>query len=347
MEKVILHVDMDAFFAAVEILDNKSLRGKPVVVGGLSDRGVVTTCSYEARKYGIKSAMPIYIAQSLCSNLVVVPVRHYRYQEISKEIFSVFTEYADKIEKVSIDEAYIDITNLNEDPIKFALNLKSIIRKKVGITMSVGISYNKFFAKLASEWNKPNGIMKIDKENYKQIINNLEIEKIHGIGEKSVEKFKSMGVFKVKDMYGLSKNFFVDSFGKIGEEIYLRIRGIDDREVINHYGRKSFGKENTFKEDIFNKDIFFKYIDIYVEEIYHYLERNNLKGKTLTIKIKTNDFEIHTKSKTYPDFIEEKQDLRKKALELFEKINVKKPLRLLGLTISTLEGKVNQQISLF
>lgn len=347
MDRVILHVDMDAFFAAVEILDDKSLRGKPVVVGGLSDRGVVTTCSYEARKYGVRSAMPIYIAQSLCSNLISVPVRHYRYQEVSKQIFNIFTEYADKIEKVSIDEAYIDITSLNEEPLKFALKLKSEIRKRIGITMSVGISYNKFFAKLASDWNKPNGIMKIDKNNYKQILSNLKIEKIHGIGDKSVEKLKEMGIFKVEDMYSLSKDFFASSFGKMGEEIYFRIRGIDDREVVNDYSRKSFGKENTFKEDIFDKDIFNQYIDMYVEQIYNYLSRNDLKGKTLTIKIKTNAFSTHTKSKTYLDFIEERADLHKKALELFEKVNVNKPLRLLGLTISTLEEKANEQITLF
>ncbi|MGL4655607.1 MAG: DNA polymerase IV [Sarcina sp.] len=347
MERVILHVDMDAFFAAVEILDNKNLKGKPIVVGGLTDRGVVTTCSYEARKYGIKSAMPIYIAQSLCSDLISVPVRHHRYQEISKKIFNIFTEYADKIEKVSIDEAYIDITNLNEDPIKFALKLKSEIRKRVGITMSVGISYNKFFAKLASDWNKPNGIMKISKENYKETLKNLEIEKIHGIGNKSVEKLKGMGIFKVEDMYSLSKEFFSNSFGKIGEEIYWKIRGIDEREVISDYNRKSFGKENTFKEDIFDKNLFNNYIKIYVEQIYSYLNRNNLKGKTLTIKIKTNDFITHTKSKTYFDFIEGKEELHKKALELFEKMNVNKPLRLLGLTISTLEENMNEQITLF
>ena len=347
MERVILHVDMDAFFASVEILNNKSLKGKPVIVGGLSDRGVVTTCSYEARKYGIHSAMPIYIAQSLCPDLICVPIRHYKYQEVSKQIFDIFSEYADKIEKVSIDEAYIDITNLSEDPIKFALKLKSEIRKRVGITMSVGISYNKFFAKLASDWNKPNGIMMIDKDNYRQIISDLKIDRVHGIGDKSVEKLKSMGILKVEDMYNLSKEFFINSFGKMGEEIYFRIRGIDEREVINDYSRKSYGRENTFKKDIFNKKLFNQYISIYTNDIYNYLNKNNLKGKTLTIKIKTNDFIVHTKSKTYTDFIDEKEDLYKKALELFEKLNINKPLRLLGVTISTLEEKINEQITLF
>lgn len=347
MERVILHVDMDAFFASVEILDNKNLRGKPIIVGGLSDRGVVTTCSYEARKYGIHSAMPIYIAESLCPDLICVPVRHYRYQEVSKQIFDIFDEYVDKIEKVSIDEAYMDITNLNKDPIKFALKLKSEIRKKIGITMSVGISYNKFFAKLASDWNKPNGIMMIDKSNYRKIVSELKIEKVHGLGEKSVEKLKGMGISRVGEMYDLSKEFFINSFGKVGGEIYFRIRGIDQREVINDYSRKSYGKENTFKEDIFDKKIFNQYIRMHITEIYDYLSKNNLKGKTLTIKIKTNDFVVHTKSKTYTSFIYGKEDLYKKALELFERLDINKPLRLLGITISTLEEKINEQITLF
>ena len=148
MERVILHVDMDAFFASVEILDNKDLRGKAVAVGGLSDRGIVTTCSYEGRKYGVKSAMPIYMAESLCPELIIVPVRHYRYQEVSRLIFNIFSELVSKVEKVSIDEAYLDITDLNVDPVKFALELKSEVRRRLGLTMSVGISYNKFFAKI-------------------------------------------------------------------------------------------------------------------------------------------------------------------------------------------------------
>ncbi|MGL4761311.1 MAG: DNA polymerase IV [Sarcina sp.] len=347
MGRTILHVDMDAFFASVEILDNKNLRGKAVVVGGLSDRGVVTTCSYEARKYGVKSAMPIYMAESLCPELVIVPVRHYRYQEISGLIFNVFSEFVAKVEKVSIDEAYLDITDLNEDPIKFALKLKSEVKKRLGITMSVGISYNKFFAKIASEWNKPDGIMKIDKKNEKDIVGNLKIEKVHGLGEKSVEKLRAMGIFTVNDMLSLSKDFFKTSFGKMGEEIYLRIRGDDSREVISDYSRKSFGKENTFKNDICDKNVLNEYIRNYVRDIYNYLDKNNLKGKTLTVKIKSNDFIAHTKSKTYIDFLKNEKDIEVKALELLNTININKPLRLIGLTISTLEENLDEQIMLF
>ena len=347
MERVILHVDMDAFFASVEILDNKKLEGKAVVVGGISDRGVVTTCSYEARKYGVKSAMPIYMAQSLCPDIIIVPVRHYRYQEISSLIFNMFSEFVDNIEKVSIDEAYLDITDLKVEPIRFSMMLKSEVKKRFGLTMSVGISYNKFFAKIASDWNKPNGIMKIDKNNFKEIIGGLKIERIHGLGDKSVEKLQNMGILKVSDMFNLSKSYFVSSFGKLGEEIYLRIRGIDNREVISDYSRKSYGKENTFREDIFDKKIFNDYLTEYVNAIYSYLNRNNLKGRTLTIKIKTNDFISHTKSKTYLEYLENKQEILQKTLELFDKIDINKPLRLIGLTISTLEEKSDEQISLF
>ena len=347
MKRTLLHVDMDAFFASVEILDNKNLVNKPIAVGGNSGRGVVTTCSYKAREFGVRSAMPIHTAKTLCQNLIIVPVRHERYSEISKEIFNIFRNISDKIEKVSIDEAYIDITHLEGNPIKIALNLKKEVKDKIGLTLSVGISYNKFLAKLASDWNKPNGIMEIKEENYKALLNDLNINRIHGIGSKSVEFLNGLGIQKVGQMYDLSLDFFENHFGKTGEDIYKRIRGIDNREVISTAERKSYGKEVTFHEDIYNKDILHEKIRNFSFEISSYLNKFSLTGKTLTIKIKTNNFETHTKSKTFIKGLKNEKDIYMNSIDIFNSIDINKPLRLLGLTISNLDDNKNAQISLF
>lgn len=347
MERVILHVDMDAFFASVEILDNPKLKNKPIAVGGDSGRGVVTTCSYAARKFGVRSAMPIHMAKTLCPELIIVPVRHFRYKEISEKIFNIFHTVSKKVEKVSIDESYIDITDLNQNPIKIALELKRKVKELTGLTLSVGISYNKFFAKIASDWNKPNGIMEIRKDNFKKILSDMPVSKIHGIGSKSIELLNGLGILTVKDMYTLSKEFFDVHFGKGGEEIYNRIRGIDNRQVEVTSGRKSYGKESTFSTDIYNKDIFFSKIKTFSNEIATYLKKENLKGKTLTIKFKTNDFEVHTKSKTIEKGLQKELDIYTLGIELFNSLDIAKPLRLLGLSISNLDDNQNNQLTLF
>ncbi|GAB6149288.1 hypothetical protein JCM1406_04580 [Clostridium novyi] len=253
MERVILHVDMDAFFASVEAMDNPSLKGKPVVVGGISERGVVSTCSYEARKYGIRSAMPVYKAKYLCPSAIFLPIRHYRYREVSRKVFKILSTVTDKIEQVSIDEAYLDITNINMNPKDVAVNIKNMIKENMRLTISVGISYNKFLAKLASDWNKPDGLKIITKDMIPEILMPLSINKVHGIGTKSAEKLNNIGIFTVKQLYGLPKKLFYEYFGKFGIDIYNRIRGIDNREVVTVREQKSIGKETTLKRD--TKDI--------------------------------------------------------------------------------------------
>ena len=202
MDKIILHVDMDAFFAAVEQVDNPKLKGKPVIVGGVSERGVVSTCSYEARKYGVRSAMPIFIAQKLCPHGIYLKVRYYRYKEISNKIFTIFKEITPLVEPLSIDEAFLDLSESKfNDGLEAAQYIKRRVFQEVGLTLSIGISYNKFLAKLASDWNKPNGIKIITKEMIPDVLKPLPVSKIYGLGEKSVKKLNNMGMFKVDDLY--------------------------------------------------------------------------------------------------------------------------------------------------
>lgn len=236
MNRIILHVDMDAFFASVEQLDNPQLKGKPVIVGGLSERGVVSTCSYEARKFGVKSAMPIFMAQRLCPKGHFVRVRYYRYKEISNKIFAIFREVTQLVEPLSIDEAYLDVTNSKfASGMAAAIYIKNRVLKEIGLTLSIGISYNKFLAKLASYWNKPNGIKVIDNDMIPEILLPLSISKIHGLGKKSVQRLNNMGIYIIDDLYPLNKEFFLEYLGKNGLDIYERIRGIDKNTYTNNY----------------------------------------------------------------------------------------------------------------
>ena len=242
--RAIVHVDLDAFYASCEELDNISLRGKALAVAGKSDRAIITTANYKAREYGIHSAMPVFIAKNLCENLIIVPMRRKRYLEKSKEVFDLLSTYTDIIEKVSIDESYLDLTDINPD-YKFLKKMQDNILKKTGLSVSIGMSTNKFLAKLASDWNKPRGIKIISKDEVPDILMDLDIRKIHGIGKKSEDKLRNLGIDKVCDLYNLEEDFLINLFGKSGEDIYKRIRGIDDREVQTKIKRKSLGTERT------------------------------------------------------------------------------------------------------
>lgn len=343
MDRVIMHVDMDAFFASVEKLDNKELNGKPVIVGGTDERGVVATASYEARKYGIHSAMPIFIAKSKCPFGVYLPTRHHRYKEVSNNIFKILYQITPIIEPVSIDEAYLDISHINKDPIEIAKQIKNRIRNEIGLTISVGISYNKFLAKLASDWNKPNGIKIINEDMIPDILLPLPINKIHGIGKKSVERLHNIGIYTVEDMHSLSKEFCIEYFGKFGIEIYERIRGIDNREVKISRKRKSIGKETTLKNDIKNKNEMKKYLLEFSNKISDNLSKKNIGAKTVTIKIKTSHFETYTKSKTLNDYIKKQDEIYNIACDMLDNISFSETIRLIGLSVSNLgENKTEQ-----
>lgn len=348
MNKVILHVDMDAFFASVEQNDNKKLKGKPVIVGGVSERGVVSTCSYEARKFGVKSAMPIFIAQKLCPQGVYLKVRYYRYKEVSNKIFNIFKEVTPIIEPLSIDEAFLDITDSKfKSGIEAANYIKKRVYSELGLTLSIGISYNKFLAKLASDWNKPNGIMIINKDMIPDILKPLSISKIYGLGEKSVKRLNNMGMFKIEDLYQMNKEFFIEYFGKQGLEIYDRIRGIDKRELKVNRDRKSYGRETTLKFNTEDKEDIIEYAKGFCLEISEELSKKNIFIKTITVKYKTSNFESHTRSKTIGYYTNEFNIIFNIVKEIIEDEEFFGGIRLIGVTVSSIREEKAEQLKLF
>ena len=348
MHRIILHVDMDAFFASVEQLDNPQLRGKPVIVGGVSERGVVSTCSYEARKFGVKSAMPVFMAQRLCPKGHFVRVRYHRYKEISNKIFAIFREVTQFVEPLSIDEAYLDVTNSRFlSGMAAAIYIKSIVLKEIGLTLSIGISYNKFLAKLASDWNKPNGIKVIDKDMIPKILLPLSISKIHGLGKKSVQRLNNMGIYIIKDLYPLNKEFFLEYLGKSGLDIYERIRGIDKRIVEVNRDRKSYGRETTLKFDTDEIEELEPYIQEFCKELAATLVRQNIYIKTITVKYKTIVFENHTRSRTLNTYTNNYQIIYKTAMDILHEEKLENRIRLIGVTLSSIREEDVQQLTLF
>lgn len=348
MNNNILHVDMDAFFASVEQLDNPELKGKPVIVGGISERGVVSTCSYEARKYGLHSAMPIFMAKEKCPNGIFVSGRYGRYTKISQEIFKILSDVTPIIEQVSIDEGYLDLSQSRfENGIDAARYIKNKVFKEIGLTISVGISYNKFLAKLASDWNKPNGIKEISRSMIPDILLPLPLSKIHGLGKISVGKLNNMGIFYIKDLYNMDKNFYIEYLGKNGLDIYDRIRGIDNRKIETIRERKSVGKERTLKFDTDNKEELLQYLKEFSFEIEEMLCAKNVVGKTVTLKFKTKDFENHTRSRTLNNYISQHEDIFNVSKELLESEELKSNLRLIGVSISSFKEKEIEQMTLF
>ena len=348
MNNNILHVDMDAFFASVEQMDNPELKGKPVIVGGISERGVVSTCSYEARKYGVHSAMPIFMAKEKCPNGIFVSGRYGRYTKISQEIFKILSDVTPIIEQVSIDEGYLDLSQSRfENGIDAARYIKNKVFKEIGLTISVGISYNKFLAKLASDWNKPNGIKEISRSMIPDILLPLPLSKIHGLGKISVGKLNNMGIFYIKDLYNMDKNFYIEYLGKNGLDIYDRIRGIDNRKIETIRERKSVGKERTLKFDTDNKEELLQYLKEFSFEIEEMLCAKNVVGKTVTLKFKTKDFENHTRSRTLNNYISYHEDIFNVSKELLESEELKSNLRLIGVSISSFKEKEIEQMTLF
>ena len=347
MENKILHVDMDAFFASVEQRDNPELRGKPVIVGGVSERGVVSTCSYEARKFGVNSAMPMFMAREKCPNGIYVSGRYGKYAKVSQDVFKILNEVTPLVEQVSIDEGFLDLSQGKiQDGMEAARYIKNRVFKEVELTLSIGISYNKFLAKLASDWNKPNGIKEITKEMLPNILLPLNISKIHGLGKVSVAKLNNMGIYSINDLYRMPKEFYTEYLGKNGTEIYDRIRGIDNRKVEIVRERKSVGKERTLKVDTKNKEELLQYIKEFSFEIEEVLSRKNVVGKTVTLKFKTKDFENHTRSKTLNNYIGTQSEIFKVAEELLESEELKEDVRLIGISISSFKETEVQQLSL-
>lgn len=332
---------MDAFFASIEQRDNPSFRGKPLVVGYPGSRGVVAAASYEARKFGVRSAMSSQMAVKKCPELIFTPPRFQAYREVSQQIRSVFLEYTDMVEPLSLDEAFLDVTE-NHFEMEFAMDVAQEIKEKIykttGLTASAGVSFNKFLAKIASDYNKPNGMFVITPKKSEKFVEKLNIERFFGIGKKTAEKMHQMGIFTGFDLKQKSEEFLTQHFGKFGKLYYLNARGIDNRIVNPNQIRKSVGTEHTFSEDTDLIDVLQRNLEIVVVDLFKRIEKSKFKGKTITLKVKYSDFQIISKSKTLSDYVEKFDLLNQIALDLLDQVPLETKIRLIGLSIKNNES---------
>ena len=331
---------MDAFFAAVEQRDDPSLQGKAIAVGGGGKRGVICSASYEARRYGIRSAQPGFKARKLFPDIIFVKPNFEKYKLVSNQIREIFHEYTDLIEPLSLDEAYLDISE-NKMSISNAVMIAEEIRQKIFFktkcTASAGVSFNKFLAKTASDLNKPNGIREITFEEAIPFLEALPVGKFYGIGKKTAEKMERMGIHTGADLKRLDKLEMSKCFGKSGLFYYNIVRGIDEREVKPNRQRKSFGVERTFDENLVEKVAIQNKIITIAEILWSSIAKRKIFGKTITLKIKFSDFTQITRSKTNKSLIDDYQLLKDMAIQLFlQEKEMLKPIRLIGLSISNL-----------
>lgn len=328
---------MDAFFASVEQRDNPELRGKPIAVGFDGPRGVVSTASYEARRFGVHSAMPIATAKRMCDSLIIVPCRHSHYKEVSQKIHEIFLRYTDLIEPISIDEAFLDVTT-NKKGIEMAVDIareiKSAIREELNLTASAGVSYNKFLAKIASDYRKPDGLFVIHPERALDFIASLPVEDFWGVGPKTLETMHKIGVFNGGQLRACTLRFLTDVFGKAGAVFYNFARGIDNRPVENVRIRKSVGCEQTFLEDIHKNSAII--IELYhtVQELVNRIKKSDFSGHTLTLKVKYSDFSQISRSISRNRTLRTKEQILPLAKQLMSVVPKDKSIRLIGLSVS-------------
>ncbi|MFT5610399.1 MAG: DNA polymerase-4 [Arenicella sp.] len=337
----ILHIDMDAFYASVEQRDNPHLRGKPVVVGGRPERrGVVAACSYEARKFGIHSAMPSSRAIKLCKEVVFLTPRFEAYREASRKIHEVFNCYTSLIEPLSLDEAFLDVTELAGaagSATDIARKIKQQIQQDVNLTASAGVSYNKFLAKIASDMDKPDGLYVIRPEAAERFIEQLEIRKFHGIGKVTEKKLQALGIYRGADLKALTKLQLQTQFGRTGAYYYNIARGIDDRQVKPHRMRKSVGSETTFENNLLNKKEIWQTLQSLSLSVAQSMEKRNLGAATVTLKVRYSDFQLITRSKTSSQLSQSQAQILEVLPELLKKTEVgKRPIRLIGVTLANL-----------
>ncbi len=336
----IIHIDMDAFFASVEKLDNPAFKNIPIAVGGSEERGVVSAACYIARKYGVRSAMSGKMAKKLCPKITFTPVRYARYSEISKQIHEIFHRFTDQIEPLALDEAYLDVTEnkMNVDSAALiALNIKELIKKELNLTASAGVSYNKFLAKLASDEDKPNGLFIIEPEDAFAYISDLPINRFYGIGETTAHRMRELGIIKGKDLLSYSIQQLEAYFGKMGPFLYNIARGIDHRPVDANHIRKSIASETTFNEDIWEKQTLLNVFEHETEDLWKRVKQTHRVGKTLSIKIKFEDFTVITRAKTGLTYIKDLEEAKQIVLELVERqFPLDKAVRLVGVQLSNL-----------
>ncbi len=337
----IIHVDMDAFYASVEQRENPSLKGKPVIVGGdPMSRGVVSACSYEARKFGIHSAMASKTAVRLCPHAVFLYPNFDLYKMVSDEIREIFFSYTDLVEPLSLDEAYLDVTE-NRPMIPsatiIATDIRKEIRGKTFLTASAGVSYNKFLAKIASDFNKPDGLMVITPDDAERFIEKLPIGKFHGIGKATEKRMAEMGIKTGGDLRNIELETLTRVFGRVGEYFYYISRGIDERPVEPFRVRKSIGQERTFSKDITDRGEMLSFLQKLSRSLEELLRKNETAGRTVTLKVKFFDFEQVTRSVTLPEPVDSAADIMEQASLLLNNTRAgEKKVRLLGISVSNL-----------
>lgn len=337
----ILHIDMDAFFASVEQRDFPELQGKPVVVGGKpGSRGVVAACSYEARKFGVHSAMPSARAAKLCKEAIFVKPRFEAYKAASHDINEVFKRYAREIEPLSLDEAYLDVTekaNKLGSATEVAARIKQEIQESTQLTASAGVSFNKFLAKIASDMDKPDGLYVIRPELAEGFIEQLEIRKFFGVGKVTEKKMQRLGIYTGADLKKLTKLELQSYFGRSAEYYYNIARGIDHRPVRSHRVRKSVGAETTFESNVMDKTVVWQTLQALSERVENSLKAKNMVARTITLKVRYADFTLNTRSKTHDAFLANKEDMLALLPSLLKKTEIgTQPIRLVGMSVSNL-----------
>ena len=338
----IIHVDMDAFFASVEQRDNPALRGKPVAVGGSEGRGVVAAASYEARKFGVRSAMPSVTAKRKCPDLIFCSSRFDVYRSVSQQIREIFHHYTPLVEPLSLDEAYLDVTD-DIRGIGSATRIAELIRadilRETQLTASAGVSYNKFLAKLASDQNKPNGTCIIRPGQGAAFVQSLPVRRFHGVGPRGGEKMAKLGIETGADLVTKDREFLRAHFGSFGDYLFRAARGIDLRPVRPHRIRKSLGGERTFREDIHEEPALRETLDTIVEIVWERIEQAQARGKTVTLKLKFTDFQLITRARSLPLMVADKAEFTEIGHALLDDLlPLPQPIRLMGLTLSNLEG---------
>ena len=343
----IIHIDMDAFYASVEQMDNPELKGKPLAVGGSENRGVVAAASYEARPFGVRSAISGVLAKKYCPELIFVRPRFDRYKEISAQIRSIFFEYTDLVEPLSLDEAYLDVTSNkkgNPSATLLAKEIRERIFQEVGLTASAGISVNKFVAKIASDFNKPNGQKTVPEDEVIPFLEVLPIKKFYGVGKVTTEKMYQLGIFTGLDLKNKPLEFLEKHFGKSGAYYYNIVRGIHTSEVKSERIAKSVATEHTFDENLTSEIFMQEKLKTIASELERRLTKHKVAGKTITLKIKYSDFTTQTRSKTVLDFVSDSATLYQTASDLLYQERMKDSVRLLGISVTNLNTEIKKVV---
>jgi DNA polymerase IV len=350
-QKKIIHVDMDAFYASVEQRDDPELRGKPVVVGGSpQSRGVASTCSYEARKYGIRSAMPLAEAYRRCPQAIFVPVNGRKYREVSLQINKIFHDYTPIVEPLSLDEAFLDVTGstrLFGSAENIAKEIKARIQKELELTASVGLACNKFLAKIASDLKKPNGLVVVAPDKIQQFLDPLPVERIWGVGVKTAERLHGLNIRCVRELRQLEVEYLERLFGIGGNQLYHLARGIDERPVEIERGVKSIGREITFSEDIRDREALATFLLELTVDVGRKLRKEALKAKTINLKLRFKDFSTITRARTLDSLTNLDEDIFTSSSELLQEVVLKDSVRLIGVSVSNLSDQEDSQLSLF